>query len=972
MSQINKTRLLAGAATSAVLFAMTAAPAFAQDAPTIAAPVAPSPQAQPAAQSDQGAQDIVVTGSLFRRTDTETPSPVTVLTAENLQKAGITNVADAVRSISADNSGSVPTAFAAGFGTGSAAVSLRGLTVNSTLVLIDGIRTTNYPYADDGQRAFVDLNSIPKSTIDRIEVLKDGASSTYGADAIGGVVNIITRKEIKGIEGTVEGGISQRGDGGEQRLTLTAGYGDLSEQGFNVYINGEYEKDNLISVNDRGFPYNTTDLTSIGGLDNNVGAFGAFGGRLGTTSAVVRPATQTTPGNPYSGVALPNTLSQVLNPAGCAAGTAQHFDPVTLENGGAGGAYCEQNQAGYGTIQPEQTRYGFTAHATVQVGADAQAYLVGTYYKSKVFSTTQPAMIRQLNPINSQNIVLPALLSNGQLNPQDPYAAQGLAAQINYSFGDIPASFESDNSVYRVAAGIAGKFGGDWSYSVDATYARSDLTGLNKGYLNIDGLANAINTGSYNFIDPSLNSQAVRDSISPDVITKASSELYMIQAVVTKDLFALPGGPLQLGVGGSVRHESLDNPNANANNAYLGLNAVTAEGARTISAAFFELNAPVLTQLEINASGRYDHYSDGFSRFSPKVGFKFTPIKEVALRGTFSRGFRAPSFAESQNGAVIGYTNSAKDCNLVLAHGGTATPTGCTGGDAYVQTYSIGFNSASNPNLKPEKSQSFTGGAIFQPTRWLSMTVDYYNIKKTDVISGGPLAGTAIANYYAGTALPANYTVVVDDADPQFPNAVRRVLIVNSPYANAAALKTSGIDVSIQGDFKFGDDNRFTSRLEGTEILNYDFKPSADSAYDHYVGTQAPYVLSSGAGTPRWRANWQNSLQIDKFTLTGTAYYVSGYKSIAVDAVGPDATTCTDSLYGTGETFCHTKGFFDLDLVGQVKVNDKFTFYMNVINVFDASAPLNPANYAAVNYNPTWTQSGIIGRYFRAGANFKF
>ncbi|MEG3144982.1 TonB-dependent receptor [Sphingomonas sp. RT2P30] len=957
--------LRASAAPLGLALALIAVPAFAQDQ------TAPAPAA-PVDQAADTTPDIVVTGTLFRRTDKETPSPVTVLTAENLQKAGITNIADAIHSISADNSGSVPTAFANGFGSGAAGVSLRGLTVNSTLVLIDGIRTTNYPYADDGQRSFVDLNSIPKSTIERIEVLKDGASSTYGADAIGGVVNIIQRKEIKGIEGTVEGGISQRGDGGEQRATLTAGYGDLKEQGFNVYLNGEYEHDGLIGVADRGFPYNTTDLSSIGGFDNNVGAFGAFGGRVGTISAVVRPATQTTPGNPFSGVALPDTLSQVLNPAGCAAGTIAKFDPVTLENGGNGGAYCEQNQATYGTIAPEQTRYGFTGHATVQVGDNAQAYLTGTYYHSKVFSTTTPSTIRQRNPINSTNVVLPALLSNGTLNPQNPYAARGLAAQINYAFGDIPASAETDNNVYRIAGGISGKFGDGWGYSFDATYARSDLTGTNKGYINIAGLTNAINTGSYNFINPSLNSQAVRDSISPDVVTKARTELYMAQAVVTKDLFQLPGGPLQVAVGGSVRREKLNNPNANVNNAFLGLNAVTASGARTVTAGFFEVNAPIFDQLEINGSGRYDHYSDGYSRFSPKVGFKFTPIRELALRGTFSKGFRAPSFAESQNGAVIGYTTSSPNCNLILAHGGTATADGCTGGNSYVQAYSIGFNNASNPNLKPEKSRSFTAGAIFQPTRWLSMTVDYYNIKKTDVISGGPLAGAALSAYYAGTALPAGYTVTVDDPDPQFPNAVRRVLIVNSPYENAAALKTSGIDVSIQGDFKFGGNTRFTTRLEGTEILNYDFKPSANDPYDHYVGTQAPYVLSSGAGTPRWRANWQNSLQTGPFTLTGTAYYVSGYRSVAEDQSGHGATSCADSLYGAGDTFCSTKGFFDLDLVGEVKVNSKFSFYVNVINLFDASAPLNPANYAGNNYNPTWTQSGIVGRFFRAGANFKF
>ena len=940
--------------------ALVATPAFAQD--TSNAPAESQQQqanpTQPTAADPEttGQNDVVVTGSLFRRTDTETPSPVTVLTNDSLQKAGITNVADAVRSISADNSGSIPTAFANGFGSGSAGVSLRGLTVNSTLVLIDGVRTTNYPFADDGQRAFVDLNSIPKSTIDRIEVLKDGASSTYGADAIGGVVNIITRKEIRGVEGTAEAGISERGDGGEQRVTLSAGYGELSSQGFNVYLNGEYEHDGRIGVGDRGFPYNTNDLTSIGGDDNNNGAFGAFGARATTISAVVRPATQSIPGNILSGVAVPGALTQILNPAGCAVGTAFRQD--------ATGTFCEQNVAPYGTIQPEQTRYGFTGHATVQVGADSQGYVNATYYHSSVFSTGAPFTIRQNNPVSTTNIVLPAVLANGTLNPQDPFAAQGYAAQIAYAFGDLPQNARTVNDLYRIAGGLHGSFGQGWTYSVDATYARSDLEGTNNGYININGLTTAINNGTYNFIDPSQNSQAVRDAVSPTVKTTAKSQLYMIQGVVTKELFQLPGGPLQLGVGGSVRRETLNNPNANSDFAFLGLNAVSASGRHTVEAAYFELDAPIFDQLEVNASGRYDHYSEGFGRFSPKVGAKFTPFKQLAIRGTYSRGFRAPSFAEAQNGSVVGYTSTTPPADVIAAHGN----------DAYVKSYAFGYNTASNPNLKPELSRSFTGGAILQPTPWLSMTADYYNIKKTQVISGGPDAANAVAAYYAGQPLPDGYSVTLDDPDPLFPNAIRKVLVVNSLYANAAALKTSGIDVSLQAQVRPTDGVRFTSRLEGTEILNYDFKPSAGSGYDHYVGTQAPYVISSGAGTPRWRANWQNTVDFGPATLSATAYYTSGYKTVAVDQNGAGATTCDDQLYdpGLGERFCHTKGFFDLDLTGQLKVNDKFTFYVNVINLLDAEAPLNPANYAAVNYNPTWSQQGIVGRFFRAGANFKF
>ncbi len=949
--------VLCGAGASALI----ALPAAAQETP---APT-PAPAAADAPQDPQSSTpDIVVTGTLFR-TNRDTVSPITTLTAENLDKAGITNVADAVRSISADNSGSIPSAFANGFGSGGAGVSLRGLTVNSTLVLIDGIRTVNYPYADDGQRAFVDLNSIQKSNIARIDVLKDGASSTYGADAIGGVVNIITKKQIVGFEGTAEGGVSEKGDGGEQRVTLSAGFGDLNKNGFNFYVTGEYEHDSLISARDRGFPYNTADLTSIGGDNNNIDALGlgAFGTRLGSTSAVVRPAREAVAGNIFSGAALPG-LTRILSPAGCAQ------NGLTIKRTDATGDYCEENQVPYGTLQPEQTRYGATARLTANIGGNSQGYLTGTYYHSRVYSEAAPFSIRQRNPINSTNLVLPALLANGSVNPNNPYAVAGCVeavtcvdAQISFAFPQLIQRAITENDVYRIAGGISGKFGDGWSYSVDATYARSDLKGTNKGYINIAGLTSAITNGTYNFVNPSLTPQSVINALSPDAITSAKSEIYMIQGNVAKELTQLPGGPLMFGVGGSVRRETLDNPNANANNAFLGLNAVTASGKRTIWAAYFEIDAPIVKGLDVNASGRYDHYSDGFSNFSPKVGAKFTPLKGLMLRGTWSKGFRAPSFAESQNGAVIGYTSATPPANVVAAHGG----------DAYVAPYSIGFNSASNPNLKPEKSQSFTGGVVFEPARWLSVSVDYYNIKKTDVIAGGPLSGTAISNYYNGQPLPAGYTLTLDDPDPLFPNAIRKILIVNSPYANAAALITDGLDVSATVRFNLGP-VKWTSTGEFTDIFRYNFKPDASSPYDHYVGTQAPYILSSGAGTPKWRANWMNSFEVGKFTLTGTAYYVSGYQSVAEDQNGHGATTCADSLYN-GTTFaCRTKSFIDFDLVGQVKVNNKFTFYVNVLNLFNASAPLNPANYAgaAANYNPTWTQSGIVGRYFRAGANFKF
>src|ERR1700750_131775 len=212
--------------------------AGAQNAP------APAPQTPPP-QGDQKQQTteltaITVTGSALPRIDVETPSPGTTITAEQIQKSGLTTVSDVVRAVSADNSGSIPSSFTAGFAAGSSGVALRGLTVNSTLVLIDGRRAANYPLTDDGQRSFVDLNTIPSNAIERIEVLKDGASSLYGADAIAGVVNVILRPGYQGAEFTADVGSSEHGGGTTTRATVLFGGGDLNKDGWNAYMSAEY------------------------------------------------------------------------------------------------------------------------------------------------------------------------------------------------------------------------------------------------------------------------------------------------------------------------------------------------------------------------------------------------------------------------------------------------------------------------------------------------------------------------------------------------------------------------------------------------------------------------------------------------------------------------------------------------------------------------------------------------------------
>lgn len=974
------------------------------------------------ATADQGGGDVVVTGSLLRRTSTETPSPVTVLTSENLARAGITTAADAIRSISADSAGSIGTGFQTGFSAGGSAVSLRGLGVSSTLVLVDGLRSTNFPINDDGHNAYVDLNSIPFSLIDRIEVLKDGASSTYGADAIGGVVNLILKKTFTGVAGTVEGGVAERGDAQRYRANLTLGIGDYEANGWNVYINGEYQRDERVSNSSRGFPYNTQDLTRIGGNDNNTADSGLT---VNTPTAYVVRTTQSDLNNPLAGgTAVINDPGQsfatytALGLNNCARPT------YAVTTGAARGVGCPYDLTDlYRQIQPLQERYSANGRISVRLNDDIEGFVTGSFSRSYVSITSAfPSAIRQTQPFggsplvatSNPGIVLPvyvcaagtncATAADRRLNPNNPYAAAFAAdpangaARIYYLFADIAAGSDRTNDVYRATAGLNGRIGSGINWRIEGVYARDELEITQHGLINIAALRNVINTGAYNFVNPSQNTAAVRSFLAPDKTTPSHSQLLSLDASVAAELTQLAGGPLQLAVGGQVRREELENNNQNAALDTYGLTTSSAFGAHTVLAAYGELDAPLLTSLDLNLSGRYDHYSEGYGRFSPKIGVKFTPIREFAIRGTYSQGFRAPTFAEAgPRSQYAGFVTITPPGAFCAQHGGASTSTGAcsNGGNPYNFQYSVGRGFAGNPNLEPEKSRSFTLGTIFQPVRWFSATVDYYNVKKTNLVANGPLAGAAINAYYsvagqsfasaaaasaagcqAVAAVGAGYSCnLIDGVDPLFPNALPRVLIVNAPFVNVNSDTTEGLDFSATVNAPLMG-ARFTSRVEATYVIRYDRDTA--SGIQRFAGSFGPYDLSSGNGTPRIRGNWQNTLDFGSYAISATAYYTGRIKEIATDQ-GNLSTSCAANLYKVAaaapgyERFCYVNSFINVDLNQSFKVNDQFTFFFNVLNLLDARAPVAPAAYAsAPNFLTTWHYAGLIGRQFRAGASFRF
>ncbi|HEV2622341.1 MAG TPA: TonB-dependent receptor [Frateuria sp.] len=906
--------------------------AFAQTTPATpptgnASPQNPPPDQQANPQQAKQLQTITVTGSAIPRIDVETPSPVTVITAAQIARSGLTTISDVVRAISADNSGSIPNAFSNGFAAGSSGVALRGLTVNSTLVVIDGHRVTSYPVADDGERSFVDLNTIPLAAVERIEVLKDGASSLYGADAIAGVVNIIMKPSFKGIEATADVGTSQHGGGFTRKATLLAGGGDLEKDRYNGYMSVQYQKDNPIWTRQRSFPFNTGDLSSLGGP-----GLGGPAARAGGTNGAIMPST--------------GGLWQPLQ--ACTSG------PLVTD---ATGSYCRYDPVNlFGQLQPAMEQGGVSGRFTIKLNDTTQAYLEASYMEAKTEAPGGPRPIQNSTPHNTSGITLPVG------NPSNPFAVPAL---ISYSFGDIPSGFNYNNHNARIVGDVRGQWS-DWNWDATAVINHAWLDTTQYGFISYQGLLAAVANGSYNFVNPSANSAAVRASLAPGYQKTSTTDLDSLDLSANRSLWDLPGGSAGLALGVQLRHEAQNDPTLNPNFEFQGLGNAQTKGSRDVSGAYAELDLPLFQQLEVDASGRFDHYTDVGNNFSPKLGIKYKPFDWVAIRGTWSKGFRAPAFAENGSSSTQGFITYTPPPAFQALHGGST----------YVTVpYGLSEYTLANPNIKPEKSRSFTLGVVLQPTSWLNASIDYYNIRKSNLIVQADTSA-ALANYYAGLPQSPGVTVVPDLPDPANPAAQPRPAELIGSYLNAQQLKTTGVDLDLQAHFDFPNGMRYTTELTGTQIFQWKLR-LPDGTSQSYVGTQGPYNLSSGAGTPRTRASWANTLEAGPLTVTGTLYYTSGYKEIAAD-VGVLGLFDGDCLSTTpaGTNFpasCHVGSFYDFDLTGSYAFNDKVSLTASIMNLFDHKPPFDPANYAGAgaNYNPTWSQAGVVGRFYNLGVKVR-
>ncbi|KQO02376.1 MULTISPECIES: TonB-dependent receptor [Stenotrophomonas] len=899
----------------------------------------PAAMAQEQQEKTTTLDRITVTGSNIPRTNTETPSPVQVITRQEIDRTGKNNVAEYLQTLTADGSGSIPKTFGNGFAGGGAGISLRGLGAGSTLILLNGRRMATYGLADDGQKVFTDLSTIPLDAVERIDVLKDGASAIYGSDAIAGVVNIILRSDFTGVILRGSYGLSGDSDGSQRKATLTAGTGSLADNGWNAFFSLDVGKSDAVRVSDRLNRkwIGTGDLRPWGFTIGNSQFLGGAitganlnGGGSSPTGSLFDPAT-----------------GQLVSLPGCS-----QFSNITPQDPNGG---CLWDAGKFRDLVPEEKYVNVFGRASFAFGDNGEVYTeIGYSKKDTTFRNTPSGVSGGWGypggPVNASSGDGATVL--GPTHPDNPY---GVPVRVRYSAFDVgPRVTETNNEFMRFLVGVKGSWG-DWDYDTAYLHSSTDLTSTRTGFLRYSAVLCALGDpncagGVWNIGQGAeANPQSLYAYISPTIDARAKSKLDMFDIKVSRSLLDLPGGPLGLALGTEWRKtsNSLTPQTYTDQGDIIGLGYSAYDGTQTVYAGYAELSAPVLKSLELNAAVRYDKYEGGDDALKPKVGFKWTPVQWFALRGTYAEGFRAPNPAENGNGGLAAFSSAL---DPVRCPDGQHPAPGGTADDCNARQ--IAIITKPNPALKPEESKSYSLGIVLQPTRTTSVTVDAWQIKRTNEITPSS-TDSAIA---AGDVL----------RDSNLLNGVPgtgSILAVNTAYVNASSTKVQGIDTDIRQDIPLGNAGDLRLDLQWSHISKFDL--TEDGQVSKYAGTHGNCDVTNCIGTPKDKVNFGATWNYQAWSISGLANFIG-----KMDNVGEQGGAYL-AKYEDGTPVKKISSFTTFDLSGRWAVNDAFELSASVQNLFDRIAPLDPVTYGAVNYNPLH-YSGAIGRYFTVGAKYTF
>ena len=875
-----------------------------------------------AQSTPQKVEKVEVTGSNIKRTDVETISPVDIITRADIERSGKQTVAEVLRSIP-QNSGSLDEKNTNSFAPGSAGISLRGLGQKATLVLMNGRRIAGYGLAQNIQESFVDLNSIPASAVERIEVLKDGASAIYGSDAIAGVVNFIMRKDYRGAEASVNGTmLGQTGAGKEFRASGTFGFGDLASDRFNVMATLDYYQRATLLFSDVDFLKSYDRRRFQGGSNDTALTVGQFQSTAAVAGRLPTRAFSECPGTLRSGVAA---LTDV--------GLLGFGNTYT-----ANSTWCNYDLAKETTVSPATERLGALARGTFQITPDVSGFAEFGYSKNKTDQVFQRSFVRTTGFATTGQSVIP-FSYRVFLNPGQGGNPTGERVEYRGYFWDATARLATiDSQATRFLTGLDGySFGWDWKTGLG--YSETTTTNSARGNISQSGLNAALAANSYNFDKPSLNSQAVRDSIVVNTANVGKSKLTAFDVKATREIFALPAGQVGLALGLDYRNESMNiAPDARiVANDILGRGQTSVDGKRNVVAAYGELAIPVIKSIDTSLALRTERYSDYGSSTVPKIGAKWKATNDLLFRASWGQGFRAPSLPEISKSAATFFT-FVRDTPTCTATNVPTCPSSQISG-----VYSA------NPNLKPEKSTSFNFGAVLEVTKDLTIGLDYYDIKFKDQIT--------TVDFQAVVDGTSKGTVIRDPLN----NSIVAVL---AKYENLDAVRVAGIDFDVRWKLatEYG---KFDTRVGVTYTTVNEAITTDGTAPFSFIGNNGP-----GTGytiTPRYKINTSINWDSGPWNATLSSRFLPSYVNTAGQASRTTSLTATTPGVKLSDFKASTNV---MDLYGSYQFNKDLKISGAIRNFTNVQPPFDPSRQATFTY--AYEEYDVRGRMFQLGLAYKF
>ena len=789
-----------------------------------------------------------VTGSRIKRLDFEGPSPVLTISRDEISRTGATDLQQLIRRLP-QNSLSLTNEAVFGFTPGAAGANLRGLGVEYTLTLVNGRRLSPYPAGAGGTATFSNIQGIPLSAVERVEILTDGASAIYGSDAVAGVINYILRKDFQGLELVTSYLNTFETDISTPQITLTGGItGDRGSAIFSL----DWQKRNAQFRRDRAWGA-SSDFRTIGGLNfPTLGGSQPYGAptflRAVNSSGVQSGPVLATSLQPY------NTQQLLANVAGTPAYNAAVTDPNTDAS-----------------VSPETERYTLSGRFDYKATDNINAFAELSYSRNRTFNSIHPLALDSFGETvpGVGNLIVPAS------NPYNPLG-------VNRTDGGTPTDVriwwrmrevgnrdsETVNNSLRLLAGAGGKLLEKWDWESAAVYMMEQAVAKNVGGYSVrsalrDALrgttaSTALNPfGSFSGGPAPMNQNAVIAGFEGIPISDSNYDTWLYDATLSGSVWDLPTGPIALSTGAELRREKLsqvrDTASAAGNFAGTG-GGSNLSGERDALSLFAELNVPLLRNLEVSIAGRHEDYSDFGTAFKPKYAAAYRPLKWALVRGSYAEGFRAPALIQLFSAQSVAFQGST----VIDPH--RRNPADPTQAAAYTSLRTV---RGGNPALQPETSKSYYAGFVIEPDRGFlknfSFSVDWSNIYIYDRIQTPSVTVSMNQN---------DPSVVIRAAPTAQDTALGQpgeVLELRLTFQNLARRTTEGLDFGANYRWSTESFGRFDFQWRGSWLYKFVTQSSSINAPIENRGTTS---------LPEWRWNGSVTWNYKDWRAAFTTNYV--------------------------------------------------------------------------------------------------